>query len=287
LAAQMLGSSLEAARRLFDVVDALPAVNDKDNAIQWIGHEFGRIEFDKVAFRYETSEVEALEEVDFILQAGGSLAVVGPSGAGKSTILQLLQRFWEFDSGEISVSSRSIRDFNQADIRKLFAVVSQNSFFFNASIRQNLLLANPAASQDQIELATAQAHIHDFISGLPSGYETWIGEMGTRLSGGERQRLAIARALLRNAPILLLDEPTANLDPITERAVLETLWGLMQERTTLMITHRLVGLDHFDEIVVLDMGRVVERGTHSSLLEQGGLYRRLWELQNRVILADQ
>jgi len=286
LAAQMLGSSLEAAKRLFEVVDAKAAVEDKVNALKIIGPDFGTVEFNNVSFRYESSGVEGLEDVDFKLQGGKSLAVVGPSGAGKSTILQLLQRFWDSDFGEITFLSRSIRDFDQDDIRKLFAVVSQNSFFFNSTILQNLLLANPSASQEQIELAARQAQIHDFISGLPSGYQTWIGELGARLSGGECQRLAIARALLKNAPILLLDEPTANLDSITERAVLETIWRLMEKRTTLMITHRLVGLDHFDEILVLDKGQIVERGTHSSLLKQGGLYRRLWDIQDQAILAD-
>jgi ATP-binding cassette, subfamily C, bacterial CydC len=286
LAAQMFGSSLEAAKRLFEMVDAKPSVEDKVDALKITGTDFGVVEFKNVSFHYEGSDVEGLKGVDFKLKEGKSLAVVGPSGAGKSTILQLLQRFWEFDSGEITIFSRSIRSFDQDDIRKLYAVVSQNPFFFNSTIQQNLLLANPSASQELIDSAAGQAQINDFISRLPSGYQTWIGEFGARLSGGELQRLAIARALLKNAPILLLDEPTANLDPITERAVLETLWKLMEKRTTLIATHRLVGLDHFDEILVLDKGRIVERGTHSFLLKQGGLYGKLWNLQNQVILAE-
>jgi ATP-binding cassette, subfamily C, bacterial CydCD len=288
LAAQMLGTSLAAAKRLFDVVNVHPSVTDNKVTLPLIGHEINKIKFEKVSFSYEQSKLPALSGVEFSLDSGKSTAIVGPSGAGKSTILQLLQRFWNFDSGEITVASQSIKNFAQDEIRKLFAVVSQNSFFFNATIRQNLLLANPSASQGDIEKATRQAQIHGFISTLPAGYDTWIGEMGTRLSGGERQRLAIARALLKDAPILILDEPTANLDALTERAVLETIWGLMQKkRTTLMITHRLVGLDHFDEILVLDQGRIVERGTHAFLVKQGGMYRKLWDLQNRIVLADQ
>ncbi len=287
IAAQMLGISLESAKRLFEIVDAKPAVIDQTVSRQAAGLDIDKIKFENLSFSYGESDSAALDAVGFSLDAGKSLAIVGPSGAGKSTILHLLQRFWDFEAGAITISSQSIKDFAQDDVRRLFAVVSQNSFFFNATIRQNLLLANPAATQGQIESAAQQAQIHDFIAGLPAGYETWIGEMGARLSGGERQRLAIARALLKDAPILLLDEPTANLDPLTERAVLETLWDLMKRRTTLMITHRLVGLDHFDEVLVLDQGRIVERGSHADLLKQDGLYRRLWDLQNRILLADQ
>jgi ATP-binding cassette, subfamily C, bacterial CydCD len=287
LAAQMLGTSLESAKRLFDVVDAKPAVIDRNVTGNVLDQSIGEIKFESVSFSYGESDSAALDRVDFCLDKGKSLALVGPSGAGKSTILQLLQRFWDFNTGGITISLQSIKDFSQDDVRRLFAVVSQNSFFFNATIRQNLLLANPAATQDQIESSARQAQIHDFIAGLPAGYETRIGEMGARLSGGERQRLAIARALLKDAPILLLDEPTANLDPLTEGAVLETLWNVMKRRTTLMISHRFVGLDHFDEILVLDQGRIIERGSHAELLKLDGLYRRLWDIQNRILLADQ
>jgi ATP-binding cassette subfamily C protein CydC len=205
------------------------------------------------------------------------VAVVGPSGAGKSTLVNLLARFWDYEEGSIRLGGRELRDIPPEAVRDMLSIVTQNTFLFNATIRDNLRLARPDATQEQIEAAARQAHVHDFIMSLPQGYDTWIGEQGLRLSGGERQRLAIGRALLRDAPILILDEATANLDALTERAVLETLAELMASRTTLMITHRLVGLENADEIVVLQGGQVVQRGHHVELLAADGVYRRLWE----------
>jgi ABC-type multidrug transport system fused ATPase/permease subunit len=221
--------------------------------------------------------------VTFDLQPGTSLAIVGPSGAGKSTIANLLFRFWEYELGEIRLGGESLKSLNQDEVRKRFALVSQNSYFFNASIRENLRLARPKITQEEMEAAAQTAQIHDFIMSLPKGYDTMIGEQGLRLSGGERQRLAIARALLKDAPILILDEPTANLDSITEKQVLETLFAVMKQKTSLLITHRLIGLENMDEIIVLDHGRIVERGRHDELLKSEGVYRRLWDLQNRML----
>jgi ABC-type multidrug transport system fused ATPase/permease subunit len=243
------------------------------------------VEFDKVTFKYGLRDEAALQGVSFSLDKGKRLAVVGPSGAGKSTLVNLLMRFWD-SPNDILLDGHPIGSFNQDDVRRMFAVVAQNAFFFNATIKQNLLLAKPRATNEEIENAARQAQIHEFITSLPLGYETWIGEKGTRLSGGERQRLAIARALLKDAPVLLLDEPTANLDPLTERQVLDVLLQVTQHRSLLLITHRLVGLENFDEIVVLDHGKVSERGRHDELLEANGLYYRLWELQNRILLAE-
>jgi len=171
-------------------------------------------------------------------------------------------------------------------VRKRCALVSQNSYFFNTSIRENLRLARPSLSQEEMESAARAAQIHDFISSLPKGYDTFIGEQGLRLSGGERQRLAIARTLLKDAPILIFDEPTANLDPLTEKQVLDTLFKVMRGRTSLLITHRLVGLENIDEILVMENGRVNQRGTHHELLNAGGPYRRLWDLQNQILFED-
>jgi ATP-binding cassette subfamily C protein CydC len=165
----------------------------------------------------------------------------------------------------------------------MLSLVSQTTDLFNATIKDNLLLARPDAAQEDLFRAARLAQMHDFILSLPQGYDTRIGEQGLRMSGGERQRLAVARALLKDAPLLILDEPTANLDPSTERRLMDCLKVLMQDRTTLLITHRLVGLETMDEILVLDKGRVVERGCHADLLEAGGLYRRLWELQNQAV----
>jgi ATP-binding cassette subfamily C protein CydC len=174
---------------------------------------------------------------------------------------------------------------DQEEVRKQFALVSQNSYFFNTSIRENLRLARRSATQEEIEAVTRAAQIHAFIASLPKGYDTRIGEQGLRLSGGERQRLAIARALLKDAPILIFDEPTANLDPQTEKQVLDTLFTIMRNKSSLLITHRLLGLENMDEILVMDHGQIVERGTHRELLIQKGLYRRLWELQNQILSA--
>jgi ATP-binding cassette, subfamily C, bacterial CydC len=168
-------------------------------------------------------------------------------------------------------------------VRQQIALVSQNNYFFNTTIRENLRLARRSASLEEIEVAARAARVHEFITTLPKGYDTLIGEQGVRLSGGERQRLAIARALLKDSLILILDEPTANLDPQTEKQVLDTLFETMQNKTSILITHRLVGLEQVDEILVMDNGQIVERGIHRELLARRGLYRRLWDLQNQIL----
>ena len=181
------------------------------------------------------------------------------------------------------MGGESLKALNQDEVRKRFALVSQNNYFFNTTIRENLRLARRSIRQEEMESAARAAQIHDFITSLPKGYDTFIGEQGLRLSGGERQRLAIARALLKDAPILIFDEPTANLDSQTEKQVLGTLFDLMRSKTSLLITHRLVELETVDEILVMDNGRIVERGTHGKLLTRAGLYRRLWDLQNQIL----
>lgn len=283
-AAQMLSASLQAARRLFEVVDAAPAVREPDASQRPRIGGSRALSFDDVSFGY--GEGLALNGITFQLVPGRSLAIVGPSGAGKSTLVNLLLRFWDYEQGEITLSGDSLKDFSSDDARSVFAVVSQNAYFFNATIRQNMLIANPYATQQQIENVARKAQIHDFIAQLPEGYETLIGEHGLRLSGGERQRLAVARALLKDAPILVLDEPTANLDPLTERALLDAIFAARDDKTILMITHRLVGMERFGEIIVLDAGQIVERGRHAELIAQGGLYHQLWTLQNRIFLGD-
>jgi ABC-type multidrug transport system fused ATPase/permease subunit len=278
----MWNASREAAKRLFEIVDAQPMVTDRAGSEQ-SSVTSSHLQITDLTFSYPNTSTPALQRVTLTLQPGASLAIVGPSGAGKSTIANLLLRFWEYETGEISLGGESLQWLNQDEVRKRFALVSQNSYFFNASIRENLRLARPKVTQEEIEAAARAAHIHDFIMSLPKGYDTLIGEAGLRLSGGERQRLAIARALLKNAPILILDEPTANLDPLTEQQVLDTLFAVMKQKTSLLITHRLIGLENMDEIVVLDHGRIVERGSHADLLQRNGLYRRMWELQNKML----
>jgi ATP-binding cassette subfamily C protein CydCD len=285
LAAQMWNASREAAKRLFEVVDTKPAVKDD---IQSEGRDsrYSSIEFSKLSFSYPSQLTPALQNITFKVPAGKSVAIVGPSGAGKSTLANLLFRFWDYEVGGITLGNKSLKTLNQEDVRRQFALVSQNSYFFNTTIRENLRLARRSVSQQDIETAARAAQIHEFIRSLPKGYDTLIGEQGLRLSGGERQRLAIARALLKDSPILILDEPTANLDPQTEKHVLATLFEIMQEKTSILITHRLVGLENVDEILVMDRGQIVERGTHGELLAYKGLYRRLWDIQNQI-LSDQ
>jgi ATP-binding cassette subfamily C protein CydC len=264
LAFQQLGATLTAARRLFAIVDAQPAVVDpagpsprpKDNGIAIRG----------LRFSYPGAERTALDGLDLDLPEGRRLAVVGATGSGKTTLLNLLLRFWAPDAGEIRLGGAPLAAFRGEDLRSRITLVSQHTHLFDASIRENLLLAAPGASEGRIEQACATAQISDFIAGLPEGYDTWVGETGVRVSGGQARRIAIARALLRDAPILLLDEPTEGLDAPTERALMDALHRLMQGRSVLLIAHRPMALAEMDEILVLDRGRIVERGTHRELL---------------------
>jgi ATP-binding cassette subfamily C protein CydC len=288
LAAQMWESVRASAGRLFEIVDAEPVVIETEKKRLETAKEetsTSSFEFSNLSFSYPNQTIPAIHDISFKLESGKSLAIVGPSGAGKSTLVSLLLRFWEYSSGEIRLGGESLHGLEQDEIRGRCALVSQSSYFFNTSVRENLRLARPSASQEEIEQAAKQAQIHEFILGLQKGYHTFIGEQGLRLSGGERQRLAIARALLKDAPILILDEPTANLDPLTEKQVLATLFGVMKGRTSLLITHRLVGLENMHEILVMEGGQIVERGTQAGLLARGGTFYRLWELQNRILAA--
>lgn len=283
LAAQMLASSLASARRLFEVVSGQPPAVGSRGAMAGGAQPGAGLQVEGLTFCYPGADQPALRRVSFELPPGKMMAVVGPSGAGKSTLVNLLVRFWDAPPGSIRLDGRDLLEVPEEEVRGRFGVISQRTYLFNASIRANLLLANPSAAREQIEQAARQAGLHDFISGLPQGYSTLVGERGVRLSGGERQRLAIARALLREAPILLLDEPTANLDPLTERLILENIFSLARGRSLLFITHRLVGLETMDEILVLENGRVVERGSHRELSRRGGLYQRMLAIQQRVL----
>jgi len=219
----------------------------------------------------------------FNLRPSTSMAIVGPSGAGKSTIANLLLRFWDYQVGEITLGGESLKALNQDEVRARCGYVSQNTYFFNTSIYENLRFARKKVTREEVEAACQSAQIHDFIMSLPKGYDTLIGEQGLRLSGGERQRLAIARALIKDAPILILDEPTANLDPLTEQQVLETLFKVMKQKTSILITHRLIGLENVDEILVINHGEIIERGTHTELAGRNSFYSHLLDLQNRIL----
>ncbi len=271
-AAQHLSANLAAGERLFQVIENPPApIEPQDIANPAPVEEEpagqarpGSLEVCGLTFRYPLeSQPQAkpvLQDLHFTLPEGGHLAIVGPSGAGKSTLVNLLLRFWDYQQGTILLGGKDLRSIPAEQLRAWIGVVSQNTYLFSASVRDNLLLARPQASEEQIIGAARQAHIHDFIQSLPKGYDTWIGEHGLRLSAGERQRLAIARVLLKDPPILILDEATANLDALTENAILAELKALRQGRTTLTITHRPAGLEDADEILVLREGQIVGRG---------------------------
>ncbi len=282
-ALQQLGSCQEAGRRLFEIIDA-PASICETRVVSPTPQNHDLVIRD-LCFRYAPDAPLALEKISFTLPQGQCLALVGPSGAGKSTLVNLLLRFWDYEQGQILLGGHELRDYRQQDIARLVSVVSQETYLFNTTIRENLLLAKPEASQEELEQAVQQACIHDFIQSLPQGYQTRVGEQGICLSGGERQRLALARAFLKNAPLLILDEATANLDAMTEQEILHALETLRRGRTTLVITHRLPGLAMVDQILVLQQGRVKECGTHQELLQAGSLYWKLHQSQCQFLKA--
>jgi len=277
-AAEVLGSSLESAQGMFSVVDTTPEVQNPPEPLP-PPQQTSQILIRNLTFRYKPDLPPALANVSLFLERGKKTAIVGPSGAGKSTLVHLLLRYWNYETGSILLDGRELRQYRQEDVRACLSVIPQDPYFFNTTVRENLRLARPDATSQEIKAAAEAAHIHRFLQTLPQGYNTILGEWGTRLSSGQRQRLSIARAFLKASPILITDEPTENLDPVTERDVLEMLIRLSNDRTLLHITHRLVKLEHFDEIIVLDHGRILERGRHEELLELKGLYWRMWSIQ--------
>jgi len=244
-----------------------------------------KLEFKGVGFRYENGNRFALGDVSFTLERGKRVAVVGPSGAGKSTLAGLVLRFWDPTSGEISFGGRDVCEYAQDDVRGLIGVVSQDAHVFNDTLRANLLLTRPETTDDDLRNVLVQAQLDELVQRLPHGLESPLGEQGLRLSGGARQRLSVARALLKDAPLLVLDEPTANLDPSTERELLDAVYRSMQDRATLVITHRLVRMQQMDEILVLERGHIVERGTHAELEARQGTYRRMLGIQREIFVA--
>lgn len=280
---QFLGRSLAAGERLFEITDADPLVTDRSETLP--PPTDLTLRFEEVSFRYEETGPQVLSGIGFTLKPGGRVAVVGPSGSGKSTLVGLILRFWDPESGEIRLGGHDLREYAQEDLRALIGVVSQDTHVFNGTLRENLLLAKPRAGDTTLRAALARAQLTGLIERLPEGLDGYVGEQGLHLSGGERQRLSVARTLLKDTPVLILDEATANLDTITERELMTEVEDLMKGRTTLVLTHRLVRMEHFDEILVLDGGRVVERGSHEELFRAGGLYRRMIEVQRGMLAA--
>ncbi len=264
---QALGETRAAARRIFEIVDTPPAVADPPREAQR-PRQFG-LRARGLRMRYDENAAWALDGVDLDVPAGGRLGIVGPTGAGKTSLFNVLLRFWDYQEGTFQIGGASLRAFNGETVRGWCAVVAQQTHLFNTSIRENLRLARPEVDEDTLLQALRQAHVFDEVMALPKGLDTIVGETGTRLSGGQARRIAIARSLLKDAPILVLDEPTEGLDAGAERTVLQALETLMAGRTTLLITHRPQALRYVDRVVVLSRGRVLEAGAPAALLRAG------------------
>jgi subfamily B ATP-binding cassette protein MsbA len=274
----VMAVTLASAERVFDLLDQPP--NEVDRPDDLVARFEREIAFDRVSFRYGDGDL-VLQDISFTLQKGQVVALVGPSGAGKTTLADLVPRFHDPTSGRILMDGVPLTRIGRRSLRALMGVVSQDTVLLNDTVRANIAYGSPGASVEQIEAAAQAANASGFIATMPQGLDTVLGERGTRLSGGQRQRIAIARALLRDPPILILDEATSALDTESERLVQQAIERLMQDRTVLVIAHRLATVRDADEIVVLDAGRAVQRGSHEELLRAAGLYRRLYDLQFR------
>ncbi|HYW92943.1 MAG TPA: thiol reductant ABC exporter subunit CydC [Gammaproteobacteria bacterium] len=270
---QYLGQTLTSARRILEIVDTEPPVRDPDRPLP--APQAGDIRIRRLRFRYDADGPWVLDGLSLELGPGRHVAIVGPSGSGKSSLLGLLLRFRDYQGGSIRLGGEELSRYRAADVRECIATVAQHPHLFNTTVRENLLLADPEADEQRLREVAATAQIAAEIDGLPQGYDTWVGEAGLRLSGGQARRLALARALLRDAPVLALDEPTEGLDTELARSLLAAVREHAADRALLLITHRLAGLEQMDEIMVLERGRVIERGTHTQLMARGGRYREM------------
>jgi ABC-type multidrug transport system fused ATPase/permease subunit len=261
------------------LLDTDPEVKERPDAIA-IEHPRGRLTVSGLDFSYQ-GRSETLTDISFDALPGERIAVVGHTGAGKSTLMSLLIRFYDPGAGKIEIDGVDIRDLRLESLREQISVVLQDPLLFSGTIEENIRYGRLDASAEQIRDAARAANAHDFIEGLPAGYDTVLGERGAQISGGERQRICVARAFLKDAPILILDEPTSSIDSRTEGVILDALDDLMEGRTSFMIAHRLSTVRHADQILVMNEGRIVERGTHEELLHHGDVYRQLHDAQTR------
>ena len=271
--------AISSGHRLFDVLDARSPVSEREDAIN-LGRSEGTVRFENVSFSYDP-RIPALRNVVITAQKNEVIAILGAPGSGKSTIVNLLPRFYEVDDGRITIDGRDIRDFTLESLRHNVGIVQQDVFLFSATIRDNIAYGLSGATLDDVMRAARVAQLHDHIMSLPDGYDTWVGERGTTLSGGQRQRLSIARSVLIDPPILILDDSTSSVDVETERLIHQAMIAVMQGRTTFVIAHRLSTVRDADHIIVLDRGRIIEQGSHEQLDAIGGIYHEILELQLR------
>jgi len=276
--------SLTDLEQMLELLAVKPEIEDRPGAPALIVGR-GVVAFRRVDFRYDVRS-PILSDVDFRVPPGAQVAIVGPSGAGKSTLARLLFRFYDVDAGSIEIDGQDIREVTQESLRRAIGVVPQDTVLFNDTIYYNIAYGRPGATRADVEEAARHAHIHDFITSLPDGYRTTVGERGLKLSGGEKQRVAIARVVLKAPKILVFDEATSALDTKTEREIQASLAEISADRTTLIIAHRLSTIVEADQILVLDNGRIVERGDHRELLARGRVYAAMWARQQEAAQRD-
>ena len=274
---EMMQKGLAGFRRFLDVMDTAPEIKDPPDARELTDVK-GRVCYEDVSFHYSDDDTPVLSHVSFEIPAGRSIALVGPSGSGKTTICSLLPRFYDVTGGRITIDGKDVRTLSLKSLRSQIGMVQQDVYLFSGTIRDNIAYGRPGASMDEIIEAARRANIHDFISELPDGYDTFVGERGARLSGGQKQRISIARVFLKNPPVLILDEATSALDNESERWIQQSLEELSRDRTTITIAHRLSTIRNADEIIVITEDGIAERGTHESLLAKGGIYAHYYNL---------
>ena len=274
---EMMQKGLSGFRRFLDIIETEPEIFDTETAVP-IQNPQGDISYNDVSFSYEDNEI-VLNHISFRIPAGKSVALVGPSGGGKTTICSLLPRFYDITGGSVTIGGQNIQDMTLESLRNSIGIVQQDVYLFGGSIKENIAYGKPDASMDEIIQAAKNANIHDFIMDLPDGYDTFVGERGTRLSGGQKQRISIARVFLKNPPILILDEATSALDNESERHIQKSLEALSKNRTTITIAHRLSTIKHADEILVVNDHTIKERGSHQELIQKDGIYARYYRMQ--------